>query len=218
MGTPLFCVYLGLDCDLRETMPSTNYWVHPDYEPERPYALAALGARSGYEIRRAAELSVRFFWALGPPQIYAELSALEKAGLIGGQDDSRGRRPRRRYTLRSKGRSALAQWVRSHRDAPLELRDPLLLRLFFADVVDPADGIALLRRIRDRSIQALATFDEHILPAAPAPKTRASGSPRWWPNSGWLCTASSSTGARRDWPIGNVDPPRTGWPLAGGAR
>jgi phytoene dehydrogenase-like protein len=43
MATPLFCVYLGLDRDLRETMPSTNYWVHPDYDPERPYALAAEG-------------------------------------------------------------------------------------------------------------------------------------------------------------------------------
>jgi all-trans-retinol 13,14-reductase len=43
MAMPLFCVYLGLDRDLRETMPSTNYWVHPDYDPERPYTLAAQG-------------------------------------------------------------------------------------------------------------------------------------------------------------------------------
>ena len=43
MATPLFCVYLGLDRDLRESMPSTNYWVHPDYDPERPYTLAAHG-------------------------------------------------------------------------------------------------------------------------------------------------------------------------------
>jgi phytoene dehydrogenase-like protein len=40
MATPLFCVYLGLDRDLRETMPSTNYWVHPDYDPEAAYATA----------------------------------------------------------------------------------------------------------------------------------------------------------------------------------
>ena len=43
MATPLFCVYLGLDCDLRERMPNTNYWVHPDYEPEEAYALARRG-------------------------------------------------------------------------------------------------------------------------------------------------------------------------------
>jgi ferredoxin--NADP+ reductase len=43
MATPLFCVYLGLERDLRETMPNTNYWVHPDYDPEHEYALAAQG-------------------------------------------------------------------------------------------------------------------------------------------------------------------------------
>jgi phytoene dehydrogenase-like protein len=43
MATPLFCVYLGLERDLRETMPNTNYWVHHDYDPEREYALAATG-------------------------------------------------------------------------------------------------------------------------------------------------------------------------------
>jgi DNA-binding PadR family transcriptional regulator len=140
--------------------------------------MLALGARSGYEIRRAAELSVRFFWALGPPQIYAELNDLEKAGLIDGQDDSQGRRPRRRYELTSRGRSALTQWVRSREPAPLELRDPVMLQLFFADVVDPADVTALLRRIRDRSVQALAMFDEQILPAATKTEGRGFGQPK----------------------------------------
>ena len=46
MATPLFCVYLGLDRDLRETMPNTNYWCHPDYDPEGAYAAAAAGAIS----------------------------------------------------------------------------------------------------------------------------------------------------------------------------
>jgi DNA-binding PadR family transcriptional regulator len=140
--------------------------------------MLALGARSGYEIRRAAELSVRFFWALGPPQIYAELTDLEKAGFIDGRDDSRGLRPRRRYKLGPRGRSALAQWISSHGHTPLELRDPLLLRLFFADVVEPTDTAALLRRIRDRSIQALATFDEQILPAATRTEDRGYGQPK----------------------------------------
>src|SRR5881227_514522 len=93
--------------------------------------MIALGARSGYEIRRAAELSLRFFWALGPPQIYAELSRLEEAGLVAGQDESRGRRPRRRYEATARGRSALSRWATAARPTALELRDVLLLQLFF---------------------------------------------------------------------------------------
>jgi phytoene dehydrogenase-like protein len=46
MATPLFCVYLGLDRDLRETMPRTNYWCHPDYDPEGAYAVAGSGTIS----------------------------------------------------------------------------------------------------------------------------------------------------------------------------
>src|SRR5690349_18824919 len=95
--------------------------------------MVALGARSGYDIRRAAELSLRFFWALSPPQIYAELGRLEKAGLLAGQDDSQGRRPRRRYELTAAGRSALDRWATTSRPAPLELRDTLMLQLFFSD-------------------------------------------------------------------------------------
>ena len=44
MATPLFCVYLGVDRDLAETMRNTNYWVHPDYDPEARYAEAVDGA------------------------------------------------------------------------------------------------------------------------------------------------------------------------------
>src|SRR3954453_3583956 len=95
--------------------------------------MVALGARAGYEIRRAAELSLRFFWALGPPQIYAELGRLEEAGLIAGQDEGLGRRARRVYTVTKAGKRALETWGRSRDHGPLELRDPLLLRLFFGD-------------------------------------------------------------------------------------
>jgi PadR family transcriptional regulator, regulatory protein AphA len=140
--------------------------------------MVALGARSGYEIRRAAELSLRFFWALGPPQIYAELSRLEEAGLVAGQDDRRGRRPRRSYEVTSAGRTALREWAAAPQPTPLELRDAVLLRLFFADVGKPADVAALLARIRERSVEALATFDEQIMPAAAGTEQRGFGQPR----------------------------------------
>ncbi|KKL04296.1 hypothetical protein LCGC14_2617490, partial [marine sediment metagenome] len=38
MALPLFCVYLGLDVDLRERMPNTNFFVNPDYDIEGAYA------------------------------------------------------------------------------------------------------------------------------------------------------------------------------------
>jgi all-trans-retinol 13,14-reductase len=38
MALPIFCVYLGLDMDLREQMPNTNYWFYSTYDLEGLYA------------------------------------------------------------------------------------------------------------------------------------------------------------------------------------
>jgi DNA-binding PadR family transcriptional regulator len=128
--------------------------------------MVALGARSGYEIRRAAELSLRFFWALGPPQIYAELGRLEEAGLVAGQDESQGRRARRVYTVTKAGKRALDAWGKSRDNAQLELRDPLLLRLFFGDF-SGEDGVrGQLEAMRRRSSRALEAFEHELRPAA----------------------------------------------------
>ena len=132
-----------------------------------------LGARSGYEIRRAAEQSVRFFWALGPPQVYAELKRLEAAGLIRGDDQPRGDRARRVFEVTDDGRRALRAWLTRDERAPLELRDADLLRLFFADAVGEDAAREHVERIRRRSEAALRRFHREILPAAA--RTREGG-------------------------------------------
>jgi phytoene dehydrogenase-like protein len=43
MAAPLVCVYLGLDFDLNERMPNTNYWVHPRYDSEASYDYVTSG-------------------------------------------------------------------------------------------------------------------------------------------------------------------------------
>jgi len=128
--------------------------------------MIALGAHSGYEIRQAGEISLRFFWALGPPKIYAELGKLEEAGLIEGRDEARGGRARRDYRLTPAGESALSNWVAGGGSAPMELRDPELLRLFFADAVSPAQAREQIGRIGERSRRAVECFEREIEPAA----------------------------------------------------
>jgi DNA-binding PadR family transcriptional regulator len=135
--------------------------------------MVVLGARSGYEIRRAAERSVRFFWALGPPQIYAELKRLETQGLIKGRDDARGGRARRSFEVTAAGTKALRRWLNDEDAGTLELRDPELLRLFFADAVGRDDAIARVDVMRRRSQRALELFDREIAPAAR--RTREAG-------------------------------------------
>jgi PadR family transcriptional regulator AphA len=127
-----------------------------------------IGATSGYEIKRAVDMSTRFFWTISPAQIYPTLRALEKEGLVRGRSEPRGRRPRRLYELTPRGEAALVEWLR--RDEPLdwELRDTGTLKLFFADALEPAEALEVVAAIRRRSERFLARMRDEIRPLAEA--------------------------------------------------
>src|ERR1700758_4006813 len=118
-----------------------------------------LGARSGYEIQRAAEASTRFFWAISPRQVYSNLAALEDQGLIVSEPSPRGERKRTFYELTAEGEEELRKWVLQPGELSFELRDLGVLKLFFADAVSNDEALELVRRIRERSERALEQFE-----------------------------------------------------------
>ncbi len=110
--------------------------------------LIALEPRSGYDVKRVIDRSVRHFWAASYGQIYPELRRLEEAAWIEGDDAPRGGRSRRVYRITAEGRRALQEWLYGH-DTRVELRDESLLRLFFADTLPHDGALALLRGRRE---------------------------------------------------------------------
>jgi PadR family transcriptional regulator AphA len=117
--------------------------------------LIALGPRSGYDIKRIVDRTIRHFWAASYGQIYPELSRLEDAAWIAGADAPRGGRSRRVFTITPKGRQALRDWLQG-RETRIELRDESLLRLFFADTAPGGLGLGLLQARRQGYEQMLA--------------------------------------------------------------
>jgi DNA-binding PadR family transcriptional regulator len=97
--------------------------------------MLAARPRSGYEIKQLVDSSARFFWAASYGQIYPELKRLEKAGLIAGDDTSRGARQRTTFKLTAEGKRAAREWIASPPEV-LETRDEGLLKLFFAGSID----------------------------------------------------------------------------------
>ena len=126
-----------------------------------------LGARSGYEIKQAVENSIRFFWTISQAQIYPSLRLLESAGLITGRADPQGRRLRRVFEITQAGEAALRDWLTSDEPMLFELRDTGLLKIFFADALDPGQAVTLLRALRQRSADRVRTL-RAIEPAARA--------------------------------------------------
>lgn len=127
-----------------------------------------LGATSGYAIKKATDVSTRFFWPTSLAQVYPELAQLERAGLVTRREAPNGARARSAYEVTEQGQAALLAWLRSTREAPLKFRDEGVLRLFFADALPHEDQLELVERLRKRAQVGETQMREEILPSAQA--------------------------------------------------
>jgi DNA-binding PadR family transcriptional regulator len=130
--------------------------------------MVRLGARSGYAIKKATDVSTRAFWPTSLAQVYPELGRLERAGLLKRREDPHGARARSAYEITDAGEAALLAWLRSTHQTPLQFRDEGVLRLFFADALPSEDQLALVRGLRERADNAKAQMRTEIMPLAEA--------------------------------------------------
>jgi|ERR1700674_5339212 len=112
--------------------------------------MVALSPMSGYDIKQMADGSTRHFWQISYGQIYPELKALEKAGMVQAAEAARGSRQRTLHQLTDTGSEALTEWISDSTVTPVELRDEMLLKLFFSDSVGKDERIALARKMAGR--------------------------------------------------------------------
>src|SRR5438105_15210509 len=103
--------------------------------------------RSGYDIKAFADQAIRHFWAVSYGQLYPELKRLLDAGLIEAEDQPTGSRQRTLYRLTRLGEEALADWVSDLDQRSCEIRDEMLVRLFFSGVVEPETRVQLARNM-----------------------------------------------------------------------
>jgi len=99
---------------------------------------------TGYTLQQRFAGSVGSFWTATQSQIYRELHALQADGFLQVEVvPQKGRPPRKVYALTASGRSELRHWL-GQPSPPLQLRDPLLLKLVFADRAPPEELDAVL--------------------------------------------------------------------------
>jgi DNA-binding PadR family transcriptional regulator len=127
-----------------------------------------LGARSGYAIKKATDISTRVFFPTSLAQIYPELARLKEAGHVSRRENPHGGRARSEYSLTTGGRRALLAWLRSEHFTPTQFRDEGVLRLFFADALPVAEQITLLRKLSGRAGEMQRWMQSEVIPAAVA--------------------------------------------------
>ncbi|MGV9990838.1 PadR family transcriptional regulator [Streptomyces sp. NPDC003374] len=121
----------------------------------RHAVLAALlhGELSGYELAKAFDLGVANFWYARPQQLYAELTRLERDGLVAGRQVVQESRPNKRlFRVTDAGLAELRDFT-SAATKPSFVRDDLLVKVQAADHVDTD---ALIAQLSERAAVARA--------------------------------------------------------------
>ncbi|MFJ4777708.1 PadR family transcriptional regulator [Streptomyces sp. NPDC088762] len=131
------------------------------------------GERTGYELKKWADSSLRFFyWSPAISQIYAELRRLEELGYASsarsGPEEARAKR---RYVITDAGREALAGWAADTAEAgPPVLKHGLLLRVWLGHLAEPERLRAMVGEHVERTREELAAVREAMEHAAGVPE------------------------------------------------
>jgi DNA-binding PadR family transcriptional regulator len=125
------------------------------------YALLALlldGKATGYDLSKRFDMSVANFWYALPQQLYTELGAMERDGLVDGEVVVQTSRPNKRvFSLNERGRDALKAWF----DVPVRpkpFKDELLVKIYAADLAEPGQVVAMLEQSIAVHHEKLAMF------------------------------------------------------------
>lgn len=120
------------------------------------------GKMSGYDIAKAFDSSLKFFWHAQNSHIYLELKKLEKKGYITGEVVQQHDRPNKRlFTITADGKAAFMEWLAaSAGDEPIQFKSAFLMRIFFAGNITPEQSAALLREFRQHCVDFLNGMSE----------------------------------------------------------
>lgn len=123
--------------------------------------MLSLGAKSGYDIKKAITASTSNFWSESYGNIYPVLKQLAEEGAITVQKDAVGQGTRRKqtYQIMAHGEAILREWLCQ----PVALRtgdNEFLLKLFFGAAASPADMLAIVRAHHALRTEELAHYAE----------------------------------------------------------
>ncbi|MFD3945424.1 helix-turn-helix transcriptional regulator [Streptomyces sp. NPDC058579] len=145
--------------------------------PQTAWAVLGLlsfpGERTGYELKKWADASLRFFyWSPAISQIYAELRRLETCGYVtSARSGPEEPRTKRLYAITEAGRAALADWAGGDGGAVV-LKHPLVLRVWLGHLAEPDRLRALVEEHIDRTRAELKEARDALAHAESVPEWR----------------------------------------------
>jgi PadR family transcriptional regulator, regulatory protein AphA len=117
--------------------------------------LLAVEPASGYALTKSFEQTLgRWAWHAGHTSIYPELNRLAERGLV--EVTSEGARGSRTYSVTPAGREEVRSWLLQPPAHSGKVRNEEVLRMFLLSALDPADALAVLTAIAQKTAAAAA--------------------------------------------------------------
>ena len=130
-----------------------------------PYALLGLinyQPTTGYELKATFNKSIHFFWNATLPQIYRTLTQMEKKGwLTLTLEHQNGKPSRKVYHITKTGREEFKRWLAEPPEVP-ELRNAMLIKIFFGHHMNPSQFAAHLRAWRAYHANRLQRYEKEV--------------------------------------------------------
>lgn len=104
------------------------------------------GPKTGYELKKMLDESTQFFWHAELSQIYPALKRLEQNGSVASEIQPQDGKPDKKvYSITRKGNEALIAWLSDPIDQLPEIKNQVLLKLFFSGMLGKEEICAQLR-------------------------------------------------------------------------
>jgi len=117
------------------------------------------GPMTGWDLVETAQQRIGEFWSLTASQVYRELAAMAKTGLI--EAGRRGPRDRQPYAISSSGRAAFKTWI-EREPGPEIIRFPLLLAVSFGRYIPGRKLISIVARHRAMHTARLEHYEKEL--------------------------------------------------------
>ena len=118
------------------------------------------GPMTGYELKKFFDTSVVHFWSAKLSQIYPTLKQMHSEGLVAMKVEVQQNRPNRKvYSITNDGRVELLGWLATSAQ-PVQIRQPLLIKVFFGASVPKEELIRVLRHEADQLKRDIASLQQ----------------------------------------------------------
>jgi DNA-binding PadR family transcriptional regulator len=117
------------------------------------------GPSTSYDLKRAINRSIGYFWTFPHAGLYSEPQRLESLGLLSASSERDGRR-RRTYSLTEEGLRELRAWLAAPTNEHFQLRDVAELKLFFNELGEPDNVRRLAREQIDQHKQRIQVYED----------------------------------------------------------